>query len=240
MGKKEPKNETQDSFLALAALTVAAVAAGMLLLYFAPRSDIPDDGAVVVQQNGDGSFLLSWTELDGADGYQVEILQLMEPDKDDRLTYQRVMTNGTYALNSFLAKGASRHNFGVALDLTLVDLETGEELRMQTSMHDLSWYSVTGHNNANARQLASIMTEAGFSPLSSEWWHFQDDESWKQLELIAVWEGISPEGWVYDDAGWRYRDRLSAFYQSCTVQIGAHFYNFDENGYLIGGDAGFG
>ena len=67
----------------------------MLLLYFAPRSDIPDDGAVVVQQNGDGSFLLSWTELDGADGYQVEILQLMEPDKDDRLTYQRVMTNGS-------------------------------------------------------------------------------------------------------------------------------------------------
>ena len=173
-------------------------------------------------------------------GVKVASLKLPEPDKDDRLTYQRVMTNGTYALNSFLAKGASRHNFGVALDLTLVDLETGEELRMQTSMHDLSWYSVTGHNNANARQLASIMTEAGFSPLSSEWWHFQDDESWKQLELTAVWEGISPEGWVYDDAGWRYRDQSGAFYQSCTVQIGAHFYNFDENGYLIGGDAGFG
>ena len=236
----------------------------MLLLYFAPRSDIPDDGAVVVQQNGDGSFLLSWTELDGADGYQVEILQLMEPKEkvpfasavelpqctvnqslpEDRLLLRispmikysvfgrEKVRIGTKALNSFLAKGASRHNFGVALDLTLVDLETGEELRMQTSMHDLSWYSVMGHNNANARQLASIMTEAGFSPLSSEWWHFQDDESWKQLELIA--------GWVYDDAGWRYRDRLSAFYQSCTVQIGAHFYNFDENGYLIGGDAGFG
>ena len=84
--------------------------------------------------------------------------------------------NGAYSLGSFLATGTSRHNYGLALDLTLVD-STGTELAMQTSMHDLSWYSASANNNANANLLRDIMVGAGFIGIASEWWHFNDLEA---------------------------------------------------------------
>ena len=43
------------------------------------------------------------------------------------LTYAELMTDmGRYSLSYFLAATGSRHNQGMAMDLTLVDLETGE------------------------------------------------------------------------------------------------------------------
>jgi len=101
------------------------------------------------------------------------------------LTFEDVMTaNSSYKLGAFLANGTSMHNYGVALDLTLVDLSTGEELAMQTSMHDLSAYSVHGRDNSNAKLLKAIMTEAGFKTISSEWWHYQ-------IELVKTL-GLKP------------------------------------------------
>ena len=45
---------------------------------------------------------------------------------------------------------------------------------MQTAMHDLSHYAVLTRNNDSADLQADYMLEAGFDPLTSEWWHFQD------------------------------------------------------------------
>ena len=109
-------------------------------------------------------------------------------------TYQSLMTNGTYQLNHFLAKGVSRHNLGVAVDLTLEDANTRQEIPMQSQMHDLSWYSVTARNNDSANMLASIMKSAGFGTLSSEWWHFQDEEARNAYAIPAVSRGLSLEG----------------------------------------------
>lgn len=78
----------------------------------------------------------------------------------------------TYSQSNFLAKSASNHNYGVALDLTLADLETGEELQMQSDMHELSPWSVRALNNDNANLLSEIMLAHGFRGLNSEWWHF--------------------------------------------------------------------
>lgn len=173
-------------------------------------------------------------------GVAVSKLGLRTPEEGTALTYRQVMTDGKFSLNSFLAKGISRHNLGVALDLTLEAISTGEELRMQTSMHDLSWYSVTGRNNANAILLASIMTDAGFVGLSSEWWHFQDDASKDQLELPAVRDGVSAEGWTCDGQGWRYRDASGVPVQGRTLTVDGIQYTFSENGYLTNGEPAFG
>lgn len=149
------------------------------------------------------------------------------------LTYEILMTNdGEYLLSAFLAPGNSRHNYGVALDLTLVD-ENGNELAMQTSMHDLSWYSASKRNNTNAYTLYKIMTGAGFKDLFSEWWHFQDNEIYEANELEPLKTGISWQCWTLDETGWRYRLADGSFYTSCTQTIEGEIYTFDENGYVV-------
>lgn len=148
-------------------------------------------------------------------------------------TYQSLMTNGTYQLNHFLAKGVSRHNLGVALDLTLEDVNTRQEVPMQSRMHDLSWYSVTGRNNDSANMLASIMKNAGFGTLSSEWWHFQDDEARNAYSIPAVSQGVSLEGWTKSDRGWMYRDNKGLCHKNQNLTLDGTVYQFDGEGYLI-------
>ncbi|MBQ1496603.1 MAG: D-alanyl-D-alanine carboxypeptidase family protein [Bacilli bacterium] len=87
------------------------------------------------------------------------------------------INNHKYDETDFLAAKTSTHNYGIALDMTLVDLKTNKELEMQTRMHDLSIYSVTDYNNENANILANVMKKNNFAPLDSEWWHFQDNDS---------------------------------------------------------------
>lgn len=97
---------------------------------------------------------------------------------DKYYDYLNLEINGhKYDQTDFLAANTSTHNYGIALDMTLVDLNTSKELEMQTKMHDLSVYSVTDYNNDNADMFAEVMKKHGFYPLESEWWHFQDNES---------------------------------------------------------------
>ena len=110
-------------------------------------------------------------------------------------TYNRLMSNGTYGLSSFLASQASMHNMGIAVDLTLIRIEDGSELEMQSAMHDLSWFSVKNRNNENAQMLEEYMTNVGLVGITSEWWHYQDDLSRTTLGL-GVWlrEGVAANG----------------------------------------------
>lgn len=89
----------------------------------------------------------------------------------------RVINGFEYSKKWFLAEHESSHNYGIAIDLTLVDISKNTELQMQTHMHDLSVLSVIEYNNENANLLARIMKKNGFTPLRSEWWHFQDNSA---------------------------------------------------------------
>lgn len=150
------------------------------------------------------------------------------------LTYGELMTDfGRYTMNYFLAAGKSGHNRGIAVDLTLTDIATGEDLQMQTSMHDLSWYSELKRNNANARTLSAIMRSVGFSGLISEWWHFNDLEAMNTFQPIYQKAGVSAECWMANDHGWRYRRADGSYYVLCTVEIDGAWYTFDKNGYLV-------
>ena len=88
---------------------------------------------------------------------------------------------GTLGESWFLAQKASAHNYGIAVDITLRDLKTGNIMDMPAAMHNLdyrsaeyNWVNVDAPACENARYLARVMKQAGMKTLKSEWWHFQD------------------------------------------------------------------
>lgn len=153
--------------------------------------------------------------------------------EDEELTYGRLMTNGIYGLGNFLAAGGSMHNLGVAMDLTMESIADRTELSMQTAMHDLSWYSAISRNNANANLLRQYMLGAGFGGLTSEWWHFQDNEAVAAVKPANRWAGVTPEGWHKDDAGWRYRLADGSYCRATERTIDGIAYRFDGDGYAV-------
>lgn len=82
---------------------------------------------------------------------------------------------------SYVADPASGsiHNRGGAVDLTIVDKATGEELEMPTEFDyfgEIAWhgYADLPQNVINNRELLrDLMTEiGGFETYSREWWHY--------------------------------------------------------------------
>lgn len=147
-------------------------------------------------------------------------------------TYEMAMTSGSMKLSAFLAKTISAHNRGIALDLTLEKRSTGEELEMQSNMHDLSHNSILALNNDNAKLLEGYMKGVGFNGLSSEWWHFQDDETRNAINLgVYLENGVSLKGWKNNNVGWRYQLDDGSFYKGCSEVIDGTSYTFDEKGY---------
>jgi len=70
----------------------------------------------------------------------------------------------------------SRHNLGVAVDLTLVDLARGTEVPMGTTFDNFTADSQTANIDSvalrNRQVLAEAMLSEGFSPYGQAWWHF--------------------------------------------------------------------
>lgn len=70
----------------------------------------------------------------------------------------------------------SRHNMGVAVDLTLVDLVTGTEVPMGTAFDAFTpaahTANATGRIARYRRILVRAMASEGFTNYDQEWWHF--------------------------------------------------------------------
>nr|WP_245803621.1 M15 family metallopeptidase [Algoriphagus marinus] len=82
-------------------------------------------------------------------------------------------------------KVGSLHNFGVAVDLTIFDNESGMPLDMGTTydffgyeaypdreMEMMAAGKLTRQQLANREILRKVMNSSGFSGIGSEWWHF--------------------------------------------------------------------
>jgi zinc D-Ala-D-Ala dipeptidase len=71
----------------------------------------------------------------------------------------------------------SMHNRGTAVDVTIID-ENGHELDMGTPYDFFgqeAYHTFTGHPDsvlANRELLKSLMLEAGFGHIRTEWWHY--------------------------------------------------------------------
>ena len=73
----------------------------------------------------------------------------------------------------------SRHNLGLAVDLTLIDLVSGRELEMGTPFDTFSPAAHTanamGQAAANRQRLKAAMEREGFTNYDQEWWHYTFD-----------------------------------------------------------------
>lgn len=70
----------------------------------------------------------------------------------------------------------SRHNLGVAVDLTLVDLLSGTELDLGTPFDTFAEAAHTANAEGRVRRYRELLVRAmaaeGFENLPQEWWHF--------------------------------------------------------------------
>ena len=87
--------------------------------------------------------------------------------------------NRTDLLRDGYIASRSRHNLGLAIDLTLIDLATRRELEMGTPFDTFSaaahTANATGEAAANRQQLKAAMEREGFVNYDQEWWHFSFD-----------------------------------------------------------------
>lgn len=70
----------------------------------------------------------------------------------------------------------SRHNLGLAIDLTLAELATGRELEMGTPFDTFSaaahTANATGLAAVDRQKLKAAMEGEGFTNYDQEWWHY--------------------------------------------------------------------
>ncbi len=95
--------------------------------------------------------------------------------------------------------GIRPHCRGIAIDLTLID-NHGNELNMGTAFDDFRPLAHHGNTQISEQAqrnrflLAGIMSIAGFTPIQSEWWHYQlpDSEQYPVLSESDIQSGLMP------------------------------------------------
>lgn len=124
--------------------------------------------------------------------YSLLILDASRPLSVQKEMY--ALVRGT-PLSVYVASGnkGGRHNYGVAIDLTIVDKD-GNELDMGTPFDHFGEASHLGDESRwieegsmkpeglkNRQLLQSVMRTAGLIPYRKEWWHFQERESMEDV-----------------------------------------------------------
>ncbi len=117
-------------------------------------------------------------------GLRILISDAARPMSVQRKMYQRVRGTRMAPYVSNPARGGGLHNYGLALDVTIVDA-LGRPLDMGTPIDHLGPEAnidreeslvTRGIISAEARRNRLILRQAmkagGFKPLASEWWHF--------------------------------------------------------------------
>ena len=123
----------------------------------------------------------------------------------DNINYSTGLSGTVYYWEQswFLAQGLSSHNTGAAIDVTLCENSTKQELVMPTEMHELSTKAIKYYSGsclkvpANyskemtdaAKKLDYYMTSNGMTTLSSEWWHFQEQDGYNRIRMITYGYG---------------------------------------------------
>ena len=115
------------------------------------------------------------TVLANRQGFKFKILDAYRPQKAQEYLWS-LHPNSPYIADP---KKGSHHTRGIAIDLTLVDALTHEELDMGTSFDSFEEASHHGSLDIsteamkNRCTLLGIMTSAGWDFYQKEWWHYQ-------------------------------------------------------------------
>lgn len=120
-------------------------------------------GRVQASLKAEGLGLLVW------DAYRPVRATLAMVDWTVRTHQEHLVRDGYIA-------DRSRHNLGVAIDLTLVQLGTTRQLDMGTPHDEFSERAHTanavGAVATNREKLVKAMSAQGFTNYDQEWWHF--------------------------------------------------------------------
>lgn len=128
-------------------------------------------------------------------GFGIKIFDGYRPYKATVKFYE-LYRDTTYVASPYRG---SRHNRGCALDLTVINLNTGKELEMPTgydSFKKEAWPTTPVADPAirkNRTFLITVMEKHGFKVNSSEWWHY-DFVGWKKFEVLDIdFEELEPK-----------------------------------------------
>lgn len=120
-------------------------------------------------------------------GYGLKIFDGYRPYTITQAFYKKAK-NKNFVANP---KKGSKHNRGCAIDLTLIDLKTGNEVQMPTPYDSFAPEASPSYSNLpptvikNRALLITTMQSYGFRVLSNEWWHF-DFIGWKKYPLMDI------------------------------------------------------
>lgn len=147
-------------------------------LYSQPRAFLQKDAALALEKVNQ--------ELK-ADGMELLILDAYRPWSVTKLMWDKTApSKRDYVANP---KDGSRHNRGAAVDLTMVDRQTGKPVAMPSQYDDFTskaHHSYQGGSRAareNRAKLRSVMEKHGFEALSNEWWHY-DFQGWQKYPVM--------------------------------------------------------
>ncbi|MCA9775625.1 MAG: M15 family metallopeptidase [Candidatus Eremiobacteraeota bacterium] len=147
-------------------------------LYSEPRAFLQKDAAEALRKVND--------ELH-AQGLGLLILDAYRPWSVTKLMWDKTPpSKRDYVADP--QKG-SRHNRGAAVDLTIVDMQSGKPIAMPSSYDDFSQkahHSYQGGSElarSNRAKLRELMEKHGFEALSNEWWHY-DYQGWQNYPIM--------------------------------------------------------
>lgn len=117
-------------------------------------------------------------------GYRLKVCDAARPMSVQKRMFDKVKGTSKANYVSNPARGGGLHNYGLAVDITIVD-ESGRELPMGSAVDHLGPESnidneqrlvdrgvMTGQERSNRQLLRRVMRAGGFTTLRTEWWHF--------------------------------------------------------------------
>lgn len=117
-------------------------------------------------------------------GYRLVVYDAARPMSVQQRMWDKVKGTSRYRYVSNPARGGGLHNYGLAVDLSILDANgcplpmgtpvdhLGPEAHITDEAQLVEAGKLTSTERANRQLLRRVMKEAGFRPLPSEWWHF--------------------------------------------------------------------
>jgi len=140
------------------------------------------DSSKALLRNGTASKLKKVADEVEQKGFRLKIWDAYRISKA-QFKMWNLVPDSRYVANPY--KGYSNHSRGSAVDLSLVDLE-GNEIEMPTGFDNFTAAAARVNENANAKYLEEIMVKYGFRPLATEWWHFDDTDTYDPADTATV------------------------------------------------------
>lgn len=133
-------------------------------------------------------------------GWSLVVYDAARPMTVQREMWERVKGTPHQRYVSNPARGGGLHNYGAAVDVSLVDTtgmlvdmgcgfdDFGPKARVDREPELLKWGVLTADQIENRLLLRKVMVESGFRVLPGEWWHFNWMSRQEAIKCLKVIE----------------------------------------------------